>query len=430
MSLLLEALKKAEQDKLSLDPARQAAGQAALSSLSEASAEETLPGYPPSSPSASGRTLELMQKEEPAPPRQSPDDLARQQSAHERKAAQNVFVAKQGGADGVRTGQLGKLWMVAGVVFIAIAGGAYYVWQEVTRAPGIGQLQVAGVPRAAPIASPAPTTTVTTMQTVPVAKEASAVAPSPMKDAATTEAKGQVVTSGSTLPLSQYLKGTSEAVARSPARVRVESPAAEPAAIRIQRKQSVNEVPPLLAAAYQAYSAGDLGTARQQYLKQLQSDPLSKDALLGLAAIAVHMQRSGEAKGYYLRILELDPRDPSAIAGMTGLGQQINPSQSQTESRLKDLLTQQPDAASLHFTLGNHYASQSHWGEAQQAFFRAFSFDSTNADYAFNLAVSLDHLNQNKLAAEYYSRALALVSVRPVGFDKAQAAMRLKELVR
>ena len=410
MSLLLEALKKAERDKLGLDPAqRNATGQSALSSsssLDEASAEETLPGYPPPPP---GGTLELMRKEGPTPPLRQHSDPVRQESAHERAAAQNVFTAKQGGVGGVRAG---KLLMVAGVVLITISGGAYYVWQEVTRTSGLSQPQVARMPSAVAVVSP-PAPVAPAIPAAPIAKEATPLAPSPVKDSIPLSHKER---EGSSPPLSAGRRGAGEVTA-------------EPA-IRIQRKQSANEVPPLLVAAYQAYLAGDLSAARQQYRQQLQNDPLNKNALLGLAAIAVRMRQPDEAQTYYLRILELDPRDPSAIAGMTGLGQQLNPSQAQTESRLKVLLAQQPDAAALHFTLGNHYASQSRWGEAQQAFFRALSIDATNAEYAFNLAVSLDHLNQSKLAAEYYNKALALAGATPTGFDKAQATTRIKELAR
>ena len=98
MSLLLEALKKAERDKLGLDPAqRNATGQSALSSSSssdEAAAEETLPGYSihPAAPSVS---LGGRQKSAEEP---------------ERKAAQNVFTAKQddvgGGVESHDEGQL------------------------------------------------------------------------------------------------------------------------------------------------------------------------------------------------------------------------------------------------------------------------------------------------------------------------------------
>lgn len=150
--------------------------------------------------------------------------------------------------------------------------------------------------------------------------------------------------------------------------------------------------------------------------------------LLGLAAIATRMRQAKEAQTYYLRLLELDPRDPSAIAGMAGLGQIADPNQ--TESRLKNLLAQQPDAAALHFTIGNNYLLQLRWAAAQQSFFRALSIDPTNADYAFNLAVSLDHLNKIQLAAKYYSEALTLAGNTPVGFEKARASERLKELSR
>lgn len=415
MSLLLEALKKAERDKLALDPAqRTTAGQSALSSLSEASSEETLPGYLPppaaapsaATPSVPGGTLELMQKEKPAPPQQHLDDSARQQLVHERKAAQNVFAAKQDGAGVMAVGRVGKGLIVAGVALLAIiGGGAYYVWQEITRTPGIG---VAAGPGPAPVLAPVATST-----PPPASLPATPITVIPKEAVSPAPSANDVSTLSPTLSRQQE-RGQL-------------APPVEPA-IKLQRKQSANEIPPLLTAAYQAYLAGDLVSARQKYLQQLQHDPRNKDVLLGLAAIAVHLQQPGEAQAYYLRVLESDPQDASAIAGMTGLGQQLHPSQAQTESRLKTLLAQQPDAAALHFTLGNHYASQLRWGEAQQAFFRALSIDASNAEYAFNLAVSLDHLNQNKLAVEYYNKALVLTGATPAGFDRALAARRIAEL--
>ena len=84
----------------------------------------------------------------------------------------------------------------------------------------------------------------------------------------------------------------------------------------------------------------------------------------------------------------------------------------------------------MSFALGNQYASQRRWAEAQQAFFAAFSGDPENADYAYNLAISLDHLRQPRLALEYYQRALALAGNRPVGFNTAQAQARARDLQR
>ena len=56
--------------------------------------------------------------------------------------------------------------------------------------------------------------------------------------------------------------------------------------------------------------------------------------------------------------------------------------------------------------------------------------DPANADYAFNLAVSLDHLKKNELATKYYSEALVLADKGPVGFKEAQIIERLKELTK
>ena len=427
MSLLLEALKKAERDKLGLDSAQRAAaeqsGLSSLSSLGEASAEETLPGYPsaaaPPTSAVPGSTLELMREEEPPLSPQQSSTPVRPESAHERAAAQNVFAVKQGGAGIMAVGHVGKGLIVAGVVLLAIiGGGTYYVWQEMTHAPGIRVVSgPAPVPAPAAVTTPPPATPITV-----IPKE---VAPLRRADRGGETGEELDITPA---PVRARVNSHSTRLANNTSQV-TGYPPIEPA-IKLQRKQSANEIPPLLATAYQAYLAGDLVGAKQKYLQQLQHDPRNKDVLMGLAAIAVHRQQPSEAQAYYLRVLELAPQDASAIAGMTGLGQQLHPSQAQTESRLKTLLAQQPDAAALHFTLGNHYASQLRWGEAQQAFFRALSIDARNAEYAFNLAVSLDHLNQNKLAAEYYNKALALIGTAPAGFDKAQATTRLKELAQ
>ena len=82
----------------------------------------------------------------------------------------------------------------------------------------------------------------------------------------------------------------------------------------------------------------------------------------------------------------------------------------------------------LHFTLGNEYARQGRWGEAQQAYFKAVTKDPDNPDFAYNVAVSLDHLRQPKLALEYYRRALALGVKRSASFDQSSARKRVKEL--
>jgi len=185
-------------------------------------------------------------------------------------------------------------------------------------------------------------------------------------------------------------------------------------------------VDPLVEQAYQAFQRNDLATARESYQRALAREPTNRDALLGLAAIDVRNGQLSSAEARYLKLLEIDPRDSHAVASLITLRGQLDPVAS--ESRLKTLIATQPEAALLHFSLGNQYAQQSRWTEAQSAYFKAYSVDPENADYAFNLAVSLDQLHQGKLALEYYQRALALTEKRAASFTPAQARLRVQEL--
>ena len=169
-------------------------------------------------------------------------------------------------------------------------------------------------------------------------------------------------------------------------------------------------------------------TAHSEYRLVLRSNPDSRDALLGLAAVETQARRYEAAESYYARLLELDPRDAHAQAGLIGLRGQVDPMAA--ESRLKNMIAAQPEASFLHFTLGNQYAAQGRWTDAQQAYFQAYTSDPENADFAYNLAISLDRMHQTKPALEYYRRTLALAERRPVLFDKAQVSKRVLQLER
>ncbi|MEK7360909.1 MAG: tetratricopeptide repeat protein, partial [Pseudomonadota bacterium] len=185
---------------------------------------------------------------------------------------------------------------------------------------------------------------------------------------------------------------------------------------------------PVLESAYQAYNAGDLARARDDYQQVLRSNPDNRDALLGLAAVETQAKRYDVADRFYTRLLELDPRDAHAQAGLIGLRGQVDPLAA--ESRLKNMIAAQPEASFLHFTLGNQFAAQERWAEAQQAYFNAYAGDNENADFAYNLAISLDQMHQTKPALEYYRRALALAGNRAASFDKSQVSKRVSQLER
>jgi uncharacterized protein HemY len=111
------------------------------------------------------------------------------------------------------------------------------------------------------------------------------------------------------------------------------------------------------------------------------------------------------------------------MIGLSGQGDPVA-----GESRMKSLLAAQGELPVVNFALGNLYARQQRWSDAQQAYFKAVTADANNPDYLFNLAVSLDQLHQAKLAADYYGQALSAADGRAAAFDRALAARRMREL--
>jgi tetratricopeptide (TPR) repeat protein len=172
--------------------------------------------------------------------------------------------------------------------------------------------------------------------------------------------------------------------------------------------------------------AGDDMTAERLYREALRSEPRNVDVLLGLVAVTARQGRVDEAQQHYMHVLDLEPRSAAAYAGLIGVVGQADPAGS--ASRLKSLLAQQPDAAFLHEALGNLYAEQGQWPTAQQSYSQAYLLDPSSAEYAFNLAVSLDQLNETKLALSYYQRAQELQSSRAGVLDKDQLETRISQL--
>jgi tetratricopeptide (TPR) repeat protein len=204
-------------------------------------------------------------------------------------------------------------------------------------------------------------------------------------------------------------------------------PRNEPAPTEVIASRAAPQVNGKVTTGYAAYLAGDLATARSEYEQALREEPANRDALLGLAALDVRAGRFEAAEGAYQRLLRADPRDAYAHAALIALrGGRFDPAAA--ESRVKSMLAENPDAHVLNFTLGNQFAQQGRWAEAQQEFFKAFAAEPENADFAYNLAVSLDHLRQPRLALDYYQRALSLAKARGASFDTAAAEARAAQL--
>jgi tetratricopeptide (TPR) repeat protein len=197
--------------------------------------------------------------------------------------------------------------------------------------------------------------------------------------------------------------------------------------ISVRRQPAtVEPVDPTLMQAYQALQQGDLAQARSLYQQVLLAEPRSIDALLGLGAISWKESRIEEAGQRYQRVLELEPRNPYAQAGLIAIIGGADPQAS--ESRLRQLIAREPSAF-LYFTLGNLYADQGQWPGAEQAYFQAFQLQPDNPDYAFNLAVGLEHIGQIRPALDYYRKALDL-SFRKgrANFDQNLVIQRVGQL--
>lgn len=195
--------------------------------------------------------------------------------------------------------------------------------------------------------------------------------------------------------------------------------------IVVRKRISPDQVAVSLERAYRAFLSGDWIAAAKAYRGVLRHEPGNRDAHLGLAALAVRSGRWNDAAGHYARVLESHPADIVARAALIA-GDERDPARG--ESRLKMLLRRNPNAGHLHFDLGNLYAAQRRWSEAQRSWSNAYRFDPVNADYAYNLAVSLDHLSRPESALRHYREALLLSRSRAAGFESAKVLQRIRDL--
>ena len=466
MSLLLEALKKAELAKQQGAGGPQHTGESAPASGEPAASLSLEPqvGASAGQPLMTRdrlpditQPLEIFTEDlaprgragAPAPAPSSPSDLApavpiRPSGAAERATAQATEDAERASARQLFESKAGDyeprrpFFLMVGALGVAVLGVAgYFAYQVFAPRPAFytppaaAQAPAATVAAApnqagAPVApTPGPATSAPAAGGQGVEPPSQAVQtaavpppPQPSPDAGsprppqgartTTRTTAAVAAAGAAEPAAQRPAAT----VRAPVRITASGPRVDPGVER----------------GWEALQAGDLPRAHDEYSRALKVNPRDRDALLGLAAIDTRNQNFERAEAHYLKVLELDPRDAYAQAALMGL--RGGGDAQQSESRLKTLISQQPDATALSFALGNQYASQRRWAEAQQAYFAAFSGDPENADYAYNLAISLDHLRQPRLALEYYQRALALAGNRPVGFNTGQAQARVRDLQR
>jgi len=342
--------------------------------------------------------------------------------ANERAA--NVFEAKQTN----HSANTSSLAWIAGLALLAlmtIGGYFYYQLHHINSAPVNNPEQQA-------LASVNQDAETTTVVTTPASPETPAETPVPnvatepqvpvLSDNQTVLADNdaKLAASQDHLPMvgDDTLKATkrsteshaSTSVTKRAQKIEPKSPlsfgapiASESVSIQVSSGKKSVGINPNLVNAYNAYNNGQDSEAQALYKKVLKQDTRNVDALLGLGAIADRQGRLSDAQGWYQKVLELEPRNAIALAAFYDYQQ----ADENTVAHFKNLIANEPNNAHLHAGLGNLYAEQNQWPDAQQAYFEAYRLDPSSEN-TFNLAVALDQMGKPSLALPYYQQALAL----------------------
>jgi tetratricopeptide (TPR) repeat protein len=197
--------------------------------------------------------------------------------------------------------------------------------------------------------------------------------------------------------------------------------------LSIQKTKKSDPVGESLDSAWLAYEGGQYDEAKTLYGKVLKIEENNRDALLGLGAIAVIEKNTSMARVVYQSLLKQDPRDPIATAALASLHSNESSLKSD-EEYLLSMLQKNPDAPHLNFALANVYAQQNKWKAAQQYYFNAWQHDNENADYVFNLAVSMDQLSKKQQAINFYKESLLKAANKQISFSRESVKKRIKEL--
>ncbi|NQW80199.1 MAG: tetratricopeptide repeat protein [Polaromonas sp.] len=202
-----------------------------------------------------------------------------------------------------------------------------------------------------------------------------------------------------------------------------DKPTAAPTGPSLSLTASAPKPDALMASAYAAYQAGNTAEAGRLYRLVLKADVTQRDAWLGLAVMAHADGQREPALDAYKRVLRLEPQNPTALAGIHSLSRQAG--EPMHESRLRDLLARSPEEPDLNHALGLLLSGAQRWSEAQPLFFKAHQLVPLEPRFAYNLAVTLDHLRKPSLARQYYEAALVLAQDSEAGFDEPSARSRV-----
>jgi tetratricopeptide (TPR) repeat protein len=243
----------------------------------------------------------------------------------------------------------------------------------------------------------------------------------------TIEADNSAVIAESAAPAQAEPVATTQVASVIQAEVAAADSASNSSTLEIISSSRIEQKDLWLREAYNAYKSGDSSRAMTLYNQVLEIDPSNRNALLARAAIYVQNNNSNAAIKDYQTLLLRNPKDSLA---MTSLITVANLSPQETESQLKLMIRDEPDSPHLNFALANAYGVQNRWQEAQGYYFKALENNPGDPNYAYNLAVSLEHIAQPLAAVSYYRRALNNINNNLATFNQEIVNQRVEILTK
>jgi tetratricopeptide (TPR) repeat protein len=196
--------------------------------------------------------------------------------------------------------------------------------------------------------------------------------------------------------------------------------------IKKSRRVKTAAVRQKIEKANTLFLQGEIAKSAAIYKSVLRQNIFRREALMGLASIAVHNRQFEEARQTYKRILFLNPKDKDVKSRLISLREMDDPIF--RVSQLKNMIQNEPDNFNLHFILGTIYITKEQWSEAKEAFMQAHTLERDHPDTVYNLAISLDHLKQPEEALKYYLLAANLATTHPAEFELKHVNNRIVDL--
>ena len=180
-----------------------------------------------------------------------------------------------------------------------------------------------------------------------------------------------------------------------------------------------------MASAYENFNKGDYLLADNKYDHALIENKRNRNALLGKAAVALKTNNLVLAESIYSDILDDNPKDIEAKTAILMLKDILSDTDINDVSLL---LRENYDSAPLNFLMGNINAENKQWRAANENFKRAYSLDKKNPDYAFNLGVTYDQVNEYQQAIKFYLLSLQSLKNRNYSFNIDHVTKRIVTL--